>query len=386
MKRKHAKASTQKTQNTVLIRTLLLLTSRIVVWILIGYSFWYLINRQLTTLHPQITITDAGSMEHAIEEYLVKTNENSYFRSPASMFFCAARVVWKKEFSQNETIAYAKNECASVVLLDGDLRGESGGGSFPLFKLTKKGDRWFVIDADERTVSEKQPITQGWVKEADRLVPDAIKNSCFSENCFSTDGVIKKAAKYFRVTLPSYPLHSCVRDADCADTSVCVLRGDTTNTGPNTCVKRCATNSDCGIAHTCRYQCVGGENGCSDTAQKICIPDILYPDVKKDPNSFVGFDDFEIHRRRAIEETYPDFGIEYEKQPCFAGCSVEVIEESRDYYYAFIAHGSGVPIVRATCLRVDPMMKVHMIGTFPKSTDTHIGYREIDPKTCTGIK
>ncbi len=172
--------------------------------------------------------------------------------------------------------------------------------------------------------------------------------------------------------------------------SICVLTGEHSNSGPNTCVKKCNTNSDCGIAHTCRYQCVNGENGCPETAEKICVPDLLSPDVTKDPNSYVGFDDFEIHRRRAIEEAFPIFNSEYEKKPCFAGCSVKVVEENKVYYYAFITHGSGVPIGIATCFSVSGAdtsnYKVVKIGEFPDKTDSYIGYKDIDPKSCKGIK
>lgn len=169
-----------------------------------------------------------------------------------------------------------------------------------------------------------------------------------------------------------------------------MLNGDHSNQGLSTCVKKCSTNSDCGIAHTCRYQCANGENGCPDTAEKICIPDLLSPNVEKDPNSFIGFDDFEIHRRRAIAETYSEFSEDYEKQPCIAGCSVDVVEDTRSYYYAFIVHGSGLPIAKTTCFRVDggptTTLKVSKIGEFPEMADSYVGYRDVDPKTCKGIR
>lgn len=334
-------------------------------------------------------VTDKEAIELSIEQYLLGEEKDAYFRSSDSMFFCAVEVLWEHDLTKTEKVVYAPNSCASVVLMNGDLRGESGGGRPPLFKMEYKNNEWIVIDADNRTISPKEPITQDWVKDAEGKVPKNIKNRCFANNCFSTDGVIKKAAEYFKVKLPEYPLSFCNTKNDCASDSICVLNGDHSNQGPNTCVKKCNANSDCGIAHTCRYQCVNGENGCPDTAEKICIPDLLSPDVEKDPNSFVGFDDFEIHRRRTIAEIYPEFSEDFEKQPCFAGCSVKIVEDSKSYYYAFITHGSGLPIVKASCFRVDggptATFKVSKIGEFPDMTNSYIGYRDIDPETCGGI-
>ena len=239
------------------------------------------------------------------------------------------------------------------------------------------------MDQDNRRTSPNEPITQGWVREAEKIIPKDIKNKCI-DNCFSTEGIIDDAASYYKITLPIYPLNICNNNADCADDSVCVLEG-AFNQGQNTCVKQCQKNSDCGAAHTCRYQCVKGENGCPETSEKICIPDMLDTELK-DPNSFVGFNDFDITRRQAIEKKYPEFVVDYEKQPCFAGCSVSVIEQNHDYYYAYITHGSGVPIGKASCFKIDSQMNVTRIGEFPSMADSYIGYRNVDPKTCKGIK
>ncbi len=96
--------------------------------------------------------------------------------------------------------------------------------------------------------------------------------------------------------------------------------------------------------------------------------------------------ELDLQRREAIQEAYPEFVVDYEEQPCFAGCSVNIIEENRDYYFAYITHASGVPIGVATCFRVDPTMKVYKVGEFPDMTDSYIGYKDVDPKTCKGIK
>lgn len=337
-----------------------------------------------TTNFPNVANKD--EKELTIEQYLLAEEKDIYFRSSDSKFFCAVEILWEYGLTSTEKIIYAPNNCVSVVLIDGDLRGESGGGKPPLFKMEYENDKWVVVDIDNRTISPKQPITQEWVKDAENRIPKNIKNKCFANNCFSTNGVIKKAAEYFQIKLPEYPLNTCNTKTDCASDSICVLNGDHSNQGPNTCVKRCNTNRDCGIAHTCRYQCINGENGCPDTAEKICIPDLLSLDVEKDPNSFIGFNNFDIHRRRVIEETYPEFVVDYEKQPCFAGCSVKVVEDSRDYYYAYITHTSGLPIGIVTCFKVDPMMNVYKVGEFPNIADSYIEYRDVDPKTCRGIK
>ena len=340
--------------------------------------------------HTNSYVTDKEAKELSIEQYLLDKGKDAYFRSSDSKFFCEVEILWEYDLTDTEKVVYAPNSCAMVVLIDGDLRGESGGGNPPLFKMEYKNTAWIIVDADNRTISPKQQITQDWVKDAESLIPDNIKNKCFANNCFSTDGVIKKAAEFFKVKLPEYPLNLCNKNSDCTSDSICVLNGDHSNQGPNTCVKKCNTNSDCGIAHTCRYQCVNGENGCPETAEKICIPDLLSPDVEKDPNSFIGVDDFEIHRRRAIAEAYSEFSEDYEIQPCFAGCSVKVIEDARSYYYAFITHGSGLPIAKATCFRVDggptTTFKVTKVGEFPDMTDSYMGYKDVDPKTCKGIK
>lgn len=339
---------------------------------------------------PLPSVSDKSSKEKSIENYLLQEDRNIYFRSQDSEFFCAVEILWEYDLNDREKVVYALNQCQSVLLVDQDLRGESGGSRPPLFKLGYMNDNWVVIDVDQREFRYKSPITQDWVKEVENKIPENIKGRCFANNCFNTEGVIKKAAEHFQLKLPKYPLNACNKVNDCSSDSICVLSGEHSNEGPNTCVKKCNSNSDCGVAHTCRYQCVNGENGCPETAEKICIPDLLSPDVKKDPNSFVGFDDFEIHRRRAIEEVFPEFSEDFEKQPCFAGCSVKVVENNRIYYYAFITHGSGVPIATATCLSVSGTDSsnygIAKIAEFPDKNNLYVAHKDIDPITCMGIK
>lgn len=95
--------------------------------------------------------------------------------------------------------------------------------------------------------------------------------------------------------------------------------------------------------------------------------------------------ELDLTRRNAIQQAYPDFTVNYEDQPCFAGCSVKVMQDGKDYHYAYITHGSGLPIAVATCFKVDPMMNVYKVGEFPDMLDSYMGYIDVDPKTCRGI-
>lgn len=117
----------------------------------------------------------------------------------------------------------------------------------------------------------------------------------------------------------------------------------------------------------------------------------IYFSIKSSDNNLyfsnsTDFNDLDLNRRKAITSAYPDFVVNYADQPCFAGCSVKVFEDSRDYYYVYYTHASGLPIGVATCFKVDPMMRVYKVGEFPDFTDSYIGYRDVDPKTCKGIK
>lgn len=89
-------------------------------------------------------------------------------------------------------------------------------------------------------------------------------------------------------------------------------------------------------------------------------------------------------RRRIIEQTFPEFA-DFENQPSFAGTSVKVVEDDGEYWFAYIVHGSGLPIVHATCFRAD-RVKGYQVGEFPDPLDSYAGYRDVDPRTCRGIK
>lgn len=228
------------------------------------------------------------TIEKAIGIYLEesKKRQDFYGSTPESKLFCAASIHWQKDISSSEKIVFAANECENVILVDGDLRSVSGGRGSSLFKVQKINNDWKVVDRDSRMVSPTQPITQNWVGDAEKIIPSDVKlkYTCLAMNCFTTEGVIKKAAEYFQIKLPLYPLNPCKGDSDCSKDSVCVLSG-VTNPGPSICVKKCTANKDCGIAHTCRGKCVRGENSCPKTKQYICTPDLPYRE--KDPNGII---------------------------------------------------------------------------------------------------
>jgi len=84
----------------------------------------------------------------------------------------------------------------------------------------------------------------------------------------------------------------------------------------------------------------------------------------------------------AIESMYP----EMKNLDCFASCSYKYDKEGNDYYFAYVEHGSGVPIVKATCFKVNGESVVTKVGEFPNPTDSYIGYKDVNPKDCSGIK
>ncbi|MFH1367205.1 MAG: hypothetical protein ABIH38_04455 [Patescibacteria group bacterium] len=93
-----------------------------------------------------------------------------------------------------------------------------------------------------------------------------------------------------------------------------------------------------------------------------------------------------ISRKRSqIESAYPEFK-DFENQKSFAGQSVNFLIEGDDHYFAYLVLGSGVPVVKATCFRVDHLMRVYKIGEFPDPLDSYAGYRDVNPKNCAGIK
>lgn len=90
-------------------------------------------------------------------------------------------------------------------------------------------------------------------------------------------------------------------------------------------------------------------------------------------------------KKEAIVTAYPEFK-NFETSDSFAGVSVKTVEKGNDHYFAYITHGSGLPIAEATCFRVDRMMRVYNVGEFPDYLDSYAGYRDVNPVDCSGVK
>ena len=125
---------------------------------------------------------------------------------------------------------------------------------------------------------------------------------------------------------------------------------------------------------------VAGGFGCSSTTTQTSTrtgsPEAITDDAQRDLVAL---------RRNAIETAYPQFK-NFENQKSFAGQSVKSEVDDGDYYFAYMVHGSGLPIVQATCFRVDRVGRVFEIGVFPDPVDSYAGYRDINPRNCRGIK
>ena len=94
--------------------------------------------------------------------------------------------------------------------------------------------------------------------------------------------------------------------------------------------------------------------------------------------------DLAKRKQETLEKEFPEFKG-FEEASSFAGVSVKIQEEGSVHYYAYILHGSGIPILKVTCFRVDRMFRVFKIGEFPDMLDSYIGYMDIDARTCGGI-
>jgi hypothetical protein len=120
--------------------------------------------------------------------------------------------------------------------------------------------------------------------------------------------------------------------------------------------------------------------GCSSTttqtSTKTGSPEVITDDAQRDLVAL---------RRKAIETAYPQFK-DFENQKSFAGQSVKSEVDDGDYYFAYMVHGSGLPIAQATCFRVDRADRVFEIGVFPEPVDSYAGYRDVNPRNCRGIR
>jgi hypothetical protein len=119
--------------------------------------------------------------------------------------------------------------------------------------------------------------------------------------------------------------------------------------------------------------------GCSSATTRTDVTTGPSGDAQADPVDRV------VAARNAIESAYPEF-TNFEEQESFAGRTVKSEADDGDYYFAYIVLGSGLPIAKATCFRVDRTDRVFKVGLFPDPVDSYAGYRDVNPRNCKGIK
>jgi hypothetical protein len=140
------------------------------------------------------------------------------------------------------------------------------------------------------------------------------------------------------------------------------------------------TNTKIIISGVALLVLVAGGLGCSETTTRSSTS-TGSPGVAAD----YAQPDLAALRRNAIETAYPEFK-DFENETSFAGRSVKSEVDEGDYYFAYIVHGSGLPIAEATCFRVDRVGRVFEIGLFPDPADSYAGYRDVNPRNCRGTK
>lgn len=255
----------------ILNLVLILLFSVVALW----YTFHGSSSKSFTPYDNEVVAT-----------FLEQRGEKNdpYFHSLGKLF-CSATSVWEQTISSDEKIVYNKAQCQFIVLKDGDLRGEGGGTEPPLYRLKKNNGLWIVSDNDDRGVSSSWPSKKEWVNTYNRMVPNSLK---FGQraNYLVTERLIQKAARYYDIGIPNYSYASCSAKTSCQENEICVKERSDIN-GSNVCMMRCQANNECGVGHTCRKQCVNGENGCPASAQAICIPDLLHVSLEKNPRGII---------------------------------------------------------------------------------------------------
>lgn len=224
-------------------------------------------------------ISSPITQEEAIEVFRENQEKKVYTYSPdEGVPVCVTEVL--KEFTDpatNEKIVYAPTSCARVVVKEGDLRSTGGGAHGPFFKLTTGENGWQVIDEDDR-ISPHQP-GKDWVEEYEKKLDSKTRQA--SGPIPLGAKLTIKAGKKFGISTPAYTFASCKKESDCSTGEVCMLQGQHSNLGKNTCIKTCTGHLECGAGYSCRRQCIHGENGCPTTAVPVCIPDLLHVDLEK---------------------------------------------------------------------------------------------------------
>ncbi len=142
------------------------------------------------------------------------------------------------------------------------------------------------------------------------------------------------------------------------------------------------TSPEFTICKSCVAKCVSEFSGdgaamfeCESKCPQIDSGKIADPDVG------------EISRRQSIVESLYSKFKNFETRESFAGTRVKTVIDGSDYYFAYITLGSGVPIVAATCFRVDADYKLYFIGELNDSgVNGGVIYNDVDPVECAGIK
>lgn len=89
--------------------------------------------------------------------------------------------------------------------------------------------------------------------------------------------------------------------------------------------------------------------------------------------------------RERIESVYHEFH-DFEHQRSFAGHDVATRTDGRDVYVAYKVLGSGLPVVKATCFCVNQQDGVRMVGRYPGPDRGALVDRDVDPRTCRGLR
>jgi heat shock protein HslJ len=136
------------------------------------------------------------------------------------------------------------------------------------------------------------------------------------------------------------------------------------------------------------YQITDQEMIMTNRNDKIILK--LLSDVPFVPEESVslGLEEFDLERRQAIANNFPEFPVNYENSGCTngKGCFVRVANNDNIYYYAYVTSLNSTPVATATCFKIDRDMNVTKTGEFPATKDEKTEfYMDIDPITCQGI-
>lgn len=112
-------------------------------------------------------------------------------------------------------------------------------------------------------------------------------------------------------------------------------------------------------------------------------------ELEKGPTSIMKPAELEDHlvgkKKMSIELLYPEFQ-NFQNLDHLPPQAIKIETGKPYHYFAYVVYGSGVPIIRATCFKVDNEFNVIKIGEFPAAGDSHLNYMDVNPKTCEGTQ